>query len=737
MLGVTKTRIRRVGCKSLAMARSRISVVLPVYNEDANIAACLRGLWKALAAHEHEILVCYDFDEDKTLPAIAAMSDKPPTVRLVRNSLGRGAAFAIRAGFAAAEGDVVVTTMADLCDPPEVIPLMAEKIRAEGADVVAGSRYMRGGSQSGGPLLKRTISRWVGYSMWWIAHLGTHDATTNFRAYSKRFLDTNVVESKTSFDIALELTVKAHLAGAKITEVPSSWIDRTAGTSRFRMWKWMPNYLRWYVRAMAAPLFVGVVWLAMFWSANHFVATYASVIPFQDDLELAPQFVPGSPLVGSWIFDFHNEHRVPIAGLLMVGLTRLTSDIRSGMYGEVVILGLVSLAMILFMQRLRGRTSVSDAFFPLLWLHCGNCENLLMAFQLSLMLPVACVSAFLMLVARRAGPPSPNRMALAGACAALLPLNGGHGWTQAPPIFLWLMFAGFMLRRSADARARRAGVVAWVFALLVAALAACYFIGYESPNAGLRTLNVGHILIGAANFLSLCIGAATEELWPYSVVLVLAIVAATVWLLVRACLRPAERLRALGMLAAMCGVISMALAAGWGRHLDDVHSGIALRYGMLPSNVLCCAYFAWTLYGSRIAARTARWMLCVLMAAMLPINVKIGTDYGMFRSMQSEAFMKDFDAGMSLGELARTHAPNVFDDVERFEARLKDLEKARLEPFAHHGATPELKLEPSVLQKLHMPMPIAARSPEPIAPLEVLERDVLLVRPPGELRFSV
>jgi GT2 family glycosyltransferase len=267
------------------MTRSSISVVLPVYNEDENIAACLRGLWSALAAHDHEILVCYDFDEDKTLPAIAAMSDKPPSVRLVKNTLGRGAAFAIRAGFAAAEGDVVVTTMADLCDPPEVIPLMAEKIRA-GADVVAGSRYMRGGSQSGGPLLKRTISRSVGWSMWWIAGLGTHDATTNFRAYSKKFLESIEVESKTSFDIALELTVKAHLAGAAIDEVPSSWIDRTAGESRFRMWKWMPNYLRWYVRAMIPPLAVGALFIAA-WIPAWLRVQRMSDSPLESGAELA------------------------------------------------------------------------------------------------------------------------------------------------------------------------------------------------------------------------------------------------------------------------------------------------------------------------------------------------------------------------------------------------------------------------------------------------------------------
>lgn len=244
------------------MTLPRISVVLPVYNEYDNIAQCLRGLWSALSATDHEILVCYDFDEDTTLKAIAEMSDAPRSLRLVKNTLGRGPQNAIKAGFAAAQGDVVVTSMADLSDPPELIPRMAEKIRA-GADVVSGSRYMSGGSQTGGPFLKRTLSEIAGRSLGIVAGLGTCDATSNFRAYSKRFLDTQTVEAEAGFEIALELTVKAHLSGRKLDEVPSSWVDRSAGQSRFRLWTWMPNYLRWYLRAMAAPLAVWAVFVAL------------------------------------------------------------------------------------------------------------------------------------------------------------------------------------------------------------------------------------------------------------------------------------------------------------------------------------------------------------------------------------------------------------------------------------------------------------------------------------------
>lgn len=243
-------------------AQSLISVVLPVYNEAENIGSCLRKLWAVLKEVPHEVLVCYDFDADTTLGAIRQMTDCPQTVRLVKNDLGRGVAYALQAGFSAAKGDAIITTMADLSDPPEVIPAMAAKIRA-GADVVSGSRYMKGGSQRGGPLLKRTLSRCAGLSLCWVAGVNTHDATNNFRAYSTRFLRAIQVESRSGFEVAIELTTKAHRLGFKVDEVPSSWQDRSAGQSRFRMWKWLPRYLAWYVQAMAAPVVVWSAWLAM------------------------------------------------------------------------------------------------------------------------------------------------------------------------------------------------------------------------------------------------------------------------------------------------------------------------------------------------------------------------------------------------------------------------------------------------------------------------------------------
>jgi dolichol-phosphate mannosyltransferase len=230
-----------------------ISLVVPVYNEADNIQAFLRDVQNALK-DEHEILIVYDFPQDNTLPAIAALTPPCPNVRLVHNIIGKGVLNAIKAGFQASKGDVVIVMMADRSDDPHSVAAMARLIRA-GADVVAGSRYVVGGRQEGGPLLKRTLSRLAGVSLHYLAGLPIHDATNNFRAYSRRVIEQLTIEGEASFAIALELTLKAHWRGWRVAETPTVWRDRCAGQSRFRLWAWLPHYLRWYLRALAHAWF--------------------------------------------------------------------------------------------------------------------------------------------------------------------------------------------------------------------------------------------------------------------------------------------------------------------------------------------------------------------------------------------------------------------------------------------------------------------------------------------------
>jgi len=227
-----------------------LSVVVPVYNEGENVVPTLRGVVEHTHARPLEVLVVHDFDEDSTVPVVKRLQAELPELRLHRNTIGRGVLNAIKSGLGAATAPYILVTMGDGSDDPNDIDSMYELARA-GADVVAGSRYVHGGKQLGGPLLKRTMSRTAGLSLHWLGGLPVHDATSNFRLYSKRLLDKVTIESTGGFELGIELTVKAHLMGMRVAEVPTTWRDRTAGQSRFRLWKWLPRYLYWYRRGLA------------------------------------------------------------------------------------------------------------------------------------------------------------------------------------------------------------------------------------------------------------------------------------------------------------------------------------------------------------------------------------------------------------------------------------------------------------------------------------------------------
>lgn len=224
-----------------------LSVVMPVFKEGEAVEPVLRALDAAITS-THEILVVYDFDEDPTVPVIERLAAELPTVRGLRNDLGRGVLNAMKAGIAASAGEFVLITMSDGSDEPDVVDPMVALAR-DGADVVSASRYMRGGHQVGGPLLKRLMSRAAGLSLHWFAGVATHDPTNNFKLYARRYLDSIEIESTAGFELALELTVKATLAGRRVAEVPTTWRDRTAGQSNFKLRKWLPHYLHWYTVA--------------------------------------------------------------------------------------------------------------------------------------------------------------------------------------------------------------------------------------------------------------------------------------------------------------------------------------------------------------------------------------------------------------------------------------------------------------------------------------------------------
>lgn len=224
--------------------KPRISVVIPVYNEGEAIVACLERILRDVLLSS-EILLVHDTPDDTTVPFARHVATTDPRIRTVLNTYGRGPANAIRFGIDSATAPVVVVTMADGCDDPRQIDELARLVE-RGVVVAAASRYMPGGQQVGGPRLKRMMSKWAGRSLHRFARVGTRDATNSFKAYDTAFVRAVGIESRTGFEIGLELTAKATRLRLPVAEIPTIWLDRQLGESHFDLGRFLPGYLRWY-----------------------------------------------------------------------------------------------------------------------------------------------------------------------------------------------------------------------------------------------------------------------------------------------------------------------------------------------------------------------------------------------------------------------------------------------------------------------------------------------------------
>jgi dolichol-phosphate mannosyltransferase len=230
--------------------RRRLDIVIPVYNEGANIVPTLQAIARAVKT-PCRVLICYDDENDDTLPAIDSNRGEFGTLEIefVRNH-GRGAHAAVLAGFSKSDAPFVLVFPADDNYNAGILDPMVEEA-SNGCDIVCASRFMPGGSMVGCPWLKNLLVRGANFTLYRLARLPTHDASNGFRLFSRRAVDGIAIESDRGFCYSIELLVKCHRLGWRIGEVPARWYQRAHGASRFHVIRWLPGYLRWYAYAFA------------------------------------------------------------------------------------------------------------------------------------------------------------------------------------------------------------------------------------------------------------------------------------------------------------------------------------------------------------------------------------------------------------------------------------------------------------------------------------------------------
>jgi dolichol-phosphate mannosyltransferase len=231
-------------------AAPRLDIIIPVYNEGANIVPTLASIAQAVKTPSR-VLICYDRDDDDTLPAIRNNRETLGnlTIEFVRNR-GRGAHGAVLTGFAASTAPYLLVFPADDNYNAGILDALVAEA-GTGCDVVCASRFMAGGGMTGCPWLKAVLVRAANFTLYHLARLPTHDASNGFRLFSRRAISQIEIESTRGFCYSIELLVKCHRLGWRIGEVPAQWFQRAHGSSRFQVIKWLPDYLRWYRYAFA------------------------------------------------------------------------------------------------------------------------------------------------------------------------------------------------------------------------------------------------------------------------------------------------------------------------------------------------------------------------------------------------------------------------------------------------------------------------------------------------------
>ena len=202
----------------------KISVVIPTLNEEKNLVHVLPKIQGWI----DEVILVDGHSSDQTIKVARELF---PTVRVVMQE-GRGKGAALRTGFAASTGDIIVMLDADGSTDPAEIPRFIGALFA-GADFAKGSRFLQGGGTDDMPL-HRKLGNW---SFVWMVRMffgGKYtDLCYGYNAFWKRVLPKLDLDCS-GFEIETMMNVRALKAGLQITEVPSFEFPRVHGIGRLR-----------------------------------------------------------------------------------------------------------------------------------------------------------------------------------------------------------------------------------------------------------------------------------------------------------------------------------------------------------------------------------------------------------------------------------------------------------------------------------------------------------------------
>ena len=207
------------------LANSRLTIIVPAFNEEATIHSVLSRVFECLP-EVYEVIVVDDASRDETAAKIKEFATSQPRVRFLQHSANQGKTAALRTGFEAASGDIIVVQDADLeYDPQEISELIAPIVAGK-ADVCLGSRFMV--RRAGRVLYYRHFlaNKFLTFLSNLLTDLNLTDVETGYKAAKSGIMRSMIIES-TRFGFEIEFVAKCRKINARIFEVPISYYGRT------------------------------------------------------------------------------------------------------------------------------------------------------------------------------------------------------------------------------------------------------------------------------------------------------------------------------------------------------------------------------------------------------------------------------------------------------------------------------------------------------------------------------
>lgn len=212
----------------------RVSVVIPVKDEEATLRQLVDGILAACREHEVEVVFVDDGSRDGSWGVMKALADEHPgIVRALRLRRNFGKAVALDAGFRAANGDIIFTMDADLQDEPREIPRFLEALDS-GYDLVSGWKARRHD-----PLSKTLPSKVFNRITAWISGISLHDFNCGFKAYRREIIE----HLQLYGELHRYIPVLAHDAGFKVGEIEVEHHPRRHGKSKYGFERYVRGFL--------------------------------------------------------------------------------------------------------------------------------------------------------------------------------------------------------------------------------------------------------------------------------------------------------------------------------------------------------------------------------------------------------------------------------------------------------------------------------------------------------------